>query len=71
MACVNPDGSISESARVLLKAADSPGTPEEIGKKIGQPLFKIRSSLRELHDAGFVAEKDGKYSATDAGKKML
>jgi predicted transcriptional regulator len=71
MACVNPDGSISESGRALIKAAESHVTPEEIGKKIGQPLFKIRSSLRELHDAGLIAEKDGKYSATDAGKKML
>jgi predicted transcriptional regulator len=71
MACVNPDGSISESGRALLKAAESPAAPEEIGKKIGQPLFKIRSSLRELHDAGLIVEKEGKYSVTDAGKKML
>jgi len=71
MACVNPDGSISESARTLLKAAESPAAPEEIGNKIGQPLFKIRSSLRELSDAGLILEKDGKYSITDAGRKVI
>lgn len=72
MACINPDGTITESARAVLKLASSgPLLPEDIASTIGQPLFRIRSSLRELSDAGFVSEQNGAYETTDLGKKKL
>jgi len=71
MACVNPDGSLSESATKLLAALAVPMTPEEISKAIGQPLFRVRSSLREMSEAGLVAASGEKYSATEAGKSRV
>jgi predicted transcriptional regulator len=67
MACVNDDGSITPTAKALLKSLDSPLGPEAIAAKIGAPLFRVRASLRELQAAGFVAEADGLYRATDQG----
>jgi predicted transcriptional regulator len=69
MACINPDGTITESAKGLLRILKEPLALEEISKKSGQPLFKIRSSLREMVGAGLVQEEGEKYVATEEGKK--
>lgn len=71
MACVNNDGSITPTAKALLNGLASPLEPEEIASKIGAPLFRVRASLRELRDAGFVEESSGKYSVTAAGRAKL
>ena len=70
MACVNPDGSLTESGRNLLTVLAEPLNPEEISRKTGQPLFKVRSSLREMIDAALIAEEDGRYTITAPGKKL-
>jgi len=71
MACVNPDGTLSESAKALLMALTKPAAAEEIAKQVGQPLFKVRSSLRELASAGLIQEQDEKYLITASGKTRL
>jgi predicted transcriptional regulator len=71
MACVNPDGTITESARALLGIIENPKTPEEISKQLGQPLFKIRSSLREMVSADLVKEEGGRYKISEKGKEKI
>ncbi len=71
MACVNPDGTISESAKNLLRIIQVPLLPEEISKQVAQPLFKVRSSLREMNAAGFVEEENGKFKITERGREKI
>lgn len=71
MACVNPDGTVTESAKALLSSILDPLTPEEISQRVGQPLFKIRSSLREMTAAELVKEESGKYTITAKGKEKI
>ncbi len=71
MPCVNPDGSITDSAKALLKVIETHLTAEEISKKAGQPLFKIRSSLREMVDAGLINEEGNKYVISESGKEKI
>jgi len=71
MACVNADGSITPTAQALLRSLESPLGPEAIAAKIGAPLFRVRASLRELQAAGFVAESEGLFRATDAGRAKI
>jgi predicted transcriptional regulator len=71
MACVNPDGSITESAKALLQFLSGPANPEQIAKQIGQPLFKVRSSLREMSEAGLVKPSGEMYEITARGKAKL
>ncbi len=70
MACVNPDGTITPTAKALLQSLESPLTPEEIAAKIGAPLFRVRSSLRELAGADLVSESEGRYRTTDKGREL-
>jgi predicted transcriptional regulator len=71
MACVNPDGTISESAKNLLRIIKVPLLPEEISKQVAQPLFKVRSSLREMKAAELVEEKNGKFIITEKGSEEI
>ena len=71
MACVNPDGTLSESAKTILSSVKEAKTAEEISRLLDMPLFKIRSALRDLISARFVQEDNGKYQITEEGIKVL
>ena len=71
MACVNPDGTVSETAKALLRILNNPLVPEDISQQLRQPLFKVRSSLREMAAAEFIKEDDGKYIITEKGKEKI
>ena len=68
MACINPDGTVSPSARTILRAAETPQTPAELAAITGLPLYRIRSSLRELIQAELLREQDERYETTEAGR---
>jgi predicted transcriptional regulator len=52
----------------IKKGASS---PKEIADVSGQQLFRVRSGLRELVNAGFVELSEEKYRLTDEGEKVL
>jgi predicted transcriptional regulator len=69
--CVGPDGTLTESAKALLRLLEQPATPEDISARLGQPLFSVRASLRELVGADLVRTEGGKYLTTEEGKSKL
>lgn len=71
MACISADGTLTESARKMLQAVQTPATPEEVAQNTGLPLFRVRSGLRELAQAGLVAETEGRYQITEAGQQKM
>ena len=71
MACVNPDGTLSSSAKELLKILNSPLTPEEISQKLNRPMFRVRSSLREMLEAKLIGSQKDKYVITEEGNKKI
>jgi len=71
MACVNPDGSVTPTAKKILKALEHPLTVNELSEKVYLPLFVLRSSLRELTEYGFLQEAEEKYQLTDKGRARL
>ena len=71
MACINPDGTVTPSARNILSAAQSSLTPAGIAAATGLPLYRIRSSLRELVQASLLHEDGETYVVTEAGKTHL
>ena len=72
MACINPDGRPTESGTRMLRALNSGlGTPEEIAKDTDLPLFRVRSGLRELTQAGLADQKGDKYELTEKGVDLI
>jgi DNA-binding IclR family transcriptional regulator len=72
MACINPDGKPTESGAKMLRALKSGlGAPEEIAKEAGLPLFRVRSGLRELTQAGLATQKDDRYELSSQGAELV
>ena len=72
MACISPDGKPTESGTKMLRALKSGlGSPEEIAKDAGLPLFRVRSGLRELTQAGLASRKNDKYELTEKGAELI
>jgi predicted transcriptional regulator len=72
MPCVSPDGKPTSSGMALLQSLKEKAlSPKEIADKTGQPLFRVRSGLRELKNAGFVEETEDKYRLSEDGKKLV
>ena len=71
MACLNTDGTLTSSARELLKLATQPISPETISSELGTPLFKVRASLRELLAAGLVIESQAGYQTSEEGAARI
>ena len=58
MPCLNPDGSLTPGAKAMLKVMACPLGEEEIANRTGLPLYRIRSGLREMEQAGLI-EREG------------
>jgi predicted transcriptional regulator len=72
MPCVSPDGKPTTNGMATLKALrNAVLSPEEIAVKTGQPLFRIRSGLRELKSAGLVEETEDKYKLSKMGEAAI
>lgn len=72
MACISPDGKPTESGTKMLRALKAGlGTPEEIAREAGLPLFRVRSGLRELTQAGLANQKDDKYELSSKGVELV
>jgi len=70
--CVSPDGKPTKSGIATLSALKSgASTAKAVSDVTGQPLFKVRSGLRELVNAGFVKQVDDKYQLTTEGSKLV
>lgn len=71
MACINPDGTLTPSALKVLEALKEPRTAEDVRGITGQPLYRVRSNLREMESAGLVAAAGERYLITEAGQAKL
>ncbi len=71
MACVNPDGTVSASAKAILAALDRASAPEDVAAAANLPLFRVRSAMRELVAAGLVVATDSGHALTPEGRRRL
>lgn len=73
VACVTDHGTLSEPAKKLLEVLKIQPTPaEHLAQALEAPMFKVRASLREMRDAGLIAEtQEGYYTVTEKGLEIL
>ncbi|HEX5972679.1 MAG TPA: FaeA/PapI family transcriptional regulator [Gemmatimonadaceae bacterium] len=74
MPCVNADGSLTPVAAQVLGALASvpaPATTDAVANAAELPLYRVRSTLRELQLAGLVAEVDANRVLTPEGRARL
>lgn len=72
MACIEPDGTLTVTARVLLEdLIRTPLRMTEITVLLKVPGFMARANLRELQESGLIREEAGRYHITEAGRERL
>lgn len=72
MACIDDKGNLTATAKKILTAVkDQPLTAEEVASGTGLPLFKVRSSLRDMASMGFVTQEDDTYQLNEKAEKLL
>ncbi len=70
--CISADGKPTKSGLATLTALKNGAmTAKAVSEATGQPMFKVRSGLRELDNARFVAQIDDKYQLTPEGSKLV
>ncbi|TCT20508.1 hypothetical protein EDD68_11372 [Melghiribacillus thermohalophilus] len=72
MACGKEEVSLSPSQlKLFLDAVKEPATEDAIARFTGLPIFKVRSSLRELTEAGYIETFHNEYTVSNKGKEYL
>jgi DNA-binding IclR family transcriptional regulator len=72
MACISPDGKPTASGAKMLRALKAKaGSAEEVSQQAGLPLFRVRSGLRDIEQAGLASPKGDKYELTAKGKELV
>lgn len=73
MACIKPETFLTEEEikAYLQVLADQPLGDIELSKQIKHPLFKVRSTLRELERLEYIAQEADQYGLTDKGNKVI
>lgn len=71
VACIKPDGSLTEIGRQVLAGLHEHGSPEAAALSTGLPLYRIRMVARVLEEAGLVREEQGWMQLTSSGEEKL
>lgn len=71
MACINPDGTLTPTAKLVLQILQVSMTPQELAESLKLPLFRVRSSIREMVELGLVRVEDDAYIITEQGRKRI
>jgi predicted transcriptional regulator len=71
MPCVKPDGTLEPLAQAILRALRTPRTAEGVSEYLRLPLYRVRSTVRELVEAGLAAETKGQYALTPDGEERV
>ena len=71
MAWISAQGELSESARKMLTALETPSTPEDVASRTTLPLFRVRAGLREMAEAELVTLSNNLYTPTERGRSLL
>ncbi len=61
MLYVNPNSTLTQFGRAIVRAAQDFHTPEAIAIQTGLPVHAVRSALDDLRHAGYVREADGRW----------
>ncbi|MFZ5426892.1 MAG: hypothetical protein ACOZEN_07945 [Thermodesulfobacteriota bacterium] len=71
MACVKPDGTLTEMGRQGLEALAVHGGEEAAAKASGLPLYRVRMLSRALIEEGLLEEREGRLAPTALGREKL
>lgn len=71
VACVKPDGTLTELGRQGLEALTAHGNVDSAAAATGLPLYRVRMLARALIDEGLLEDAGGTLRPTLLGQEKL
>ncbi len=71
LAAIKPDGTLTQTAKDVLKACDPPATVEDIARAIVRHFSQIPPLVRDLVHQDLLEEVDGRLAVTELGREKL
>ena len=72
MGCIDSEGPTTELCVQLLRSLElGLSCPDEMARSTGIPIFRVRSLLHELTQAGLAEENNDCYEITEEGTETL
>ena len=71
MACINPDGTLTEAAVTMMTVIENHHSLEEVAGVSGIPLYLVRATTRDLINAGLAVERNTLFYLTEDGSERL
>lgn len=68
---VKPDGSLTQSAKDILRACDPPATEEDISRAVVRHFSQVQPMVRDLVNLGLLEDNNGRLAVTDYGREKL
>jgi Mn-dependent DtxR family transcriptional regulator len=71
MAAIKPDGSLTQTARDVLRVCDPPATEEDIARALVRHFSQVQPMVRELISLGLLEDVSGRLVLTDFGQEKV
>ncbi|MEA4854984.1 MAG: hypothetical protein AAGU21_14660 [Solidesulfovibrio sp.] len=71
IAAIKPDGSLTQTARDILRACDPPATEEDISRALVRHFSQVEPMVRDLVHLGLLKEVEGRLSLTELAVEKL
>ena len=68
---VKPDGSLTQSAKDILRVCDPPATEEDISRAVVRHFSQVQPMVRDLVNLGLLEDCNGRLAVTDYGREKL
>lgn len=68
---VKPDGTLTQSAKDILRACDPPATAEDISRALVRHFSQVQPMVRDLVNLGLLEDRNGRLAVTDYGRDKL
>jgi len=68
---VKPDGSLTQSAKDILRVCDPPATEEDISRAVVRHFSQVQPMVRDLVNLGLLEDCNGRLAVTDYGREEL
>ena len=71
IAAIKPDGSLTQTAKDILRACEPPATDEHISRVLVRHFSQVEPMVRDLVHLGLLEESEGRLALTELAREKL
>ncbi len=68
---IKPDGSLTQTARDILRVCEPPATEEDISRALVRHFSQVQPMVRDLVNLGLLEDVEGRLALTELAREKL